>query len=314
MRATRKVYNNTERTLELKSVGSSIALHVIFAALIFGVGVNTKKPLIEKHEDPMKAVLWVSTGAKKVAKPVLKEVIDEGVTVKGVEPALGMPEQAPPQIDKPSENVVKVPKKKIEDDPWLDELLALEPIIQHVETVETVETVEPVEPVEPVEFVEPIEPVKSEASVAIDSLNEALLEPEPKADVINGQKALTGVDGVENEGAMSNQKPQEKKIKDDVVEKKEEAYVDPYFAYRLDVAKHIQSKWKANSELSGLKCDIDISIMRDGTILMLHSLIGDSRVCDSAKMAIKRIRKLPSAPNDDVFNKLKRMSVRLTVQ
>jgi hypothetical protein len=65
MRATRKVYNNTERTLELKSVGSSIALHVIFAALIFGVGVNTKKPLIEKHEEPMKAVLWVSTGAKK---------------------------------------------------------------------------------------------------------------------------------------------------------------------------------------------------------------------------------------------------------
>jgi membrane protein involved in colicin uptake len=31
-------------------------------------------------------------------------------------------------------------------------------------------------------------------------------------------------------------------------------------------------------------------------------------------MAVKRIRKLPSAPNDDVFNKLKRMSVRLTVQ
>lgn len=290
MRVTRKAYSNPEKKLEFKSVGSSIALHVIFAALIFGVGVNTKKPLIEKHEEPMKAVLWVSTGAKEVAKLDLKDAIDESVKVKGGEPILEIPVQAPPVIDKPNENVVKVQKNKIEDDPWLDELLALEPIIQ------------------------PVEPVKPKAPVAVDSLSETLFEPKLKKESTNGETALAGVGGVENEVAMLNQEHHEEKAKDDVAKNKEEAYVDPYFVYRLDVAKHIQSKWKANQELSGLKCDIDISIMRDGTILMLHSLIGDIRVCDSAKMAVKRIRKLPSAPNDDVFNKLKRMSVTLTVQ
>ncbi len=286
MRATRTVYKNTESSLKLKSVGLSIALHVIFAALILGVGVSAKKPLIEENEDPMKAVLWVSTGAKKVAKPESKNASNGPATKKGAEPVVEIPEVAA-VIDKPDENVVKVQKKKIEDDPWLDELLALEPIIQ------------PVEPVEP---------------VAVDNVDEAFFEPELKAEPIKEQATLASVDDVENESDTLNQNNQEQQIKDTVAEKKEEAYVDPYFAYRLDVAKHIQSKWKANPELSGLKCDIDISIMRDGTILMLHSLMGDSRVCDSAKMAIKRIRKLPSAPSDDVFNKLKRMGVRLTVQ
>ena len=95
---------------------------------------------------------------------------------------------------------------------------------------------------------------------------------------------------------------------------KDEAYVDAVFTYRLDVARHIQSKWKVDPKLSGLECDIDISIMRDGTILMLNSLMGNDDVCESAKMAIKRIRKLPAAPTDSVFNQLKRMSVKLTVQ
>jgi hypothetical protein len=289
MRATRTVYKNTESSLKLKSIGLSIALHVIFAALILGVGASAKKPLIEEKEETMKAVLWVSTGAKKVAKPETKNASNETTTSKGVASVVEIPEVAT-AIDKPDGNVVKVQKKKIEDDPWLDELLALEPIIKPVE---------PVEPVEP---------------VAVDNIGESLFEPKLKKEIIKEQVALVGLDDFESESATLNQSNQEQKIRDAVAEKKEETYVDPYFVYRLDVAKHIQSKWKANPELLGLKCDIDISIMRDGTILMLHSLIGDSRVCDSAKMAIKRIRKLPSAPSDDVFNKLKRMGVRLTVQ
>lgn len=296
MRATRTVYKNTESSLKLKSIGLSIALHVIFAALILGVGASPKKPLIEEKEEPMKAVLWVSTGAKKVAEPETKNASNETTTRKGVASVVEVPEVAA-AIDKPDGNVVKVQKKKIEDDPWLDELLALEPMVKPI--------IKSVEPVEPVEHVEP---------VAVDNIGESLFEPKLKKEIIKEQVALVGLDDFENESATLNQSNQEQKIRDSVAEKKEETYVDPYFVYRLDVAKHIQSKWKANPELSGLKCDIDISIMRDGTILMLHSLMGDNRVCDSAKMAIKRIRKLPSAPSDDVFNKLKRMGVRLTVQ
>lgn len=302
MRAKRENNNNNKKDnrIELKNIGLSIALHVAVAALVVGVGKSEgDKHFVKEDTSPMKAVLWVSTGVKeKTDKPQLskpvnlekKSVVEETLPKKqGLNPG---------GVLETSENIVKIPKetKKAEEDPWIDELLSLEPLVQPYGEGKESTTIQDekrriVPAVEKV--IETVEP----------GIKRSTLEPKPPlAD--NKQKI--------NEQPIVARK--EKKAQVENNEGKEEAYVDPYFAYRLTVAKHIQSKWRADSALSGSMCEIDISIMRDGTILMLHSLNGNSQVCDSAKMAIKRIKKLPSSPSDAVFEKLKRMSVRLTVR
>jgi len=293
--------NNKENRLKLKSIGLSIALHIAVVALVVGVGKSEEGMGVSNEETTtMKAVLWVSTGAKEKQKepqvvPPVK--VDKKSIAEEPLPKSQVLNSA--DVSKVNDNVVKIPKeiKKVEDDPWLDELLALEPLEQPYDG----ESKNANLPTKEDEALEPIvESVMDVIDLDIDS--PTLLVAEALGEDVS--------DIVEQQPISETQKEETHTDNNEV---QEEAYVDPYFKYRLDVAKHIQRKWKANSVLSGLMCEIDISIMRDGTILMLHSLNGNRDVCESAKMAIKRIRKLPSTPSDEVYNKLKRMSVRLTV-
>lgn len=59
--------NNTDNCIKLKNIGLSIMLHVVVAALVLGVGTRAEQTTdaAKDTSSPMKAVLWVSTGAKK---------------------------------------------------------------------------------------------------------------------------------------------------------------------------------------------------------------------------------------------------------
>lgn len=279
MRATREVRRtSTNKTLNLKSVGLSILLHVGIVALVVGVGFNEHKPLVKPEHKTMKAVLWVPTS---MAKPVKQNVPEPAKDIVTETSSSSIPTEVKQKSSEPSEarftdNAIE--EEKVSD-PWLDELSALEPIEQPVNQPEP-------EKIKKNEVLEPKTLSTTEGKHAVDN---HVVENEPEE--------------------LEQAKP-----KEEVVLTQDEAYIDPVFAYRLDVARHIQEKWKVDSALSGYQCDVDISIMRDGTILTLNSLEGNDVVCRSAKMAIKRIRKLPAAPSNEIYQQLNRMSVRLTVQ
>lgn len=66
----------------------------------------------------------------EVVKPEVAKQVKMENNKDVIVPSPPLPEAKPVDALKPSDNVVKVPKEKIEEDPWLDELLALEPLVQ----------------------------------------------------------------------------------------------------------------------------------------------------------------------------------------
>ncbi|MBD78296.1 MAG: protein TolA [Crocinitomicaceae bacterium] len=277
MRATRTVRRpKTDNTLKFKSVGLSILLHIVLVGVVFGVGFKEHKSQEKPEQSAMKAVLWIPTSTPKATIQEPVEVPNKPELIKGVGD-VSSPELLPTSDSDEKVNLdVQNDEKSPPSDPWLDELSSLEPLEQSDMQENDSEIVSDSEPKE----------------VDVPGIEDSIVS-QP-----SNEFAQVKSDETKNTAELS----------------KDEAYVDAVFTYRLDVARHIQSKWKVDSKFSGLECDIDISIMRDGTILMLNSLMGNDDVCESAKMAIKRIRKLPAAPTDSVFNQLKRMSVKLTVQ